>query len=179
VTIDNPIQAKDLGIAYVPSDRKQDGLVLIHSVKDNLTITYLKELEGFMSIDARKERQVAGEWIARLGIKTPSMYTEVNSLSGGNQQKVVIAKWLLTDPKVLILNDPTRGIDVGAKVEVYKLMEDLCRRGIAIIMVSSELPETVGIADKVVVFHDGRIMGEVWRSDFEQKKILHMAVGGN
>ncbi len=179
VTIDNPIQAKDLGIAYVPSDRKQDGLVLIHSVKDNLTITCLKELEGFMSMNARKERQVAGKWIDRLDIKTPSMYTEVNSLSGGNQQKVVIAKWLLTDPKVLILNDPTRGIDVGAKVEVYKLMEDLCRRGIAIIMVSSELPETVGIADKVVVFHDGMVMGEVRRSDFEQKKILHMAVGGN
>jgi ABC-type sugar transport system ATPase subunit len=99
-------------------------------------------------------------------------------LSGGNQQKVVIAKWLLISPKVLIMNDPTRGIDVGAKVEIYKVMEELCREGISIIMVSSELPEVMGITDRMMVFADGNVVGEFKRSDYDQNKILHMAVKG-
>ena len=178
VEINNPIDAKKHGVAYVPSDRKKDGLVLIHSVKNNLTVTYLKELAGLLALDAKKEKALVGEWIGRLKIKTPHSNTVVNSLSGGNQQKIVIAKWLLTNPGVLILNDPTKGIDVGAKVEVYKLMEQLCKNGIGIVMVSSELPEIVGIADKAVIFHKGRVKGEVRRSEFDQKKMLYMAVGG-
>lgn len=179
VQINNPIAAKSHGIAYVPSDRKKEGLVLIHSAKHNLTITYLQELAGLLAIDSKREKKLAGHWIDRLNIKTPSQNTVVNLLSGGNQQKIVIAKWLLTEPKILILNDPTKGIDVGAKVEVYKLMEELCKKGIGIVMVSSELPETIGIADRVFVFHKGKIRGEVKRADFEQKEMLYMAVGGN
>lgn len=178
VEIRTPIDAKEYGIAYLPSDRKKQGLVLIHSVKDNLTVTYLKKLRKFINLDAKKEKAISATWIEKFRIKTPHLNTAVNSLSGGNQQKIVIAKWLLTDPKVLILNDPTRGIDVGAKVEVYKMMEELCKKGIAIIMVSSELPETIGIADRVTVFYKGKIVGEVSRNEFEQKKMLYMAVGG-
>ncbi len=179
VQINNPIEAKNHGIAYVPSDRKKEGLVLIHSVKHNLTVTFLQELVGLLAIDSKRENKLAGQWIDRLNIKTPSQNTVVDSLSGGNQQKIVIAKWLLTEPKILILNGPTRGIDVGAKVEVYRLMEELCQKGIGIVMVSSELPETIGIADRVYIFHKGKIRGEVKRADFEQKKMLYMAVGGN
>ena len=178
VHINNPLDAKKHGIAYIPSDRKQDGLVAIHSVKDNITVTILDELRRGFAIDRTKERRYCDEWIERVKVKTPSRDTLVESLSGGNQQKVVITKWLLTDPKVLIMNDPTRGIDVGAKVEIYKIMESLCQQGISIIMVSSELPETMGITDRMLVFSDGRIVGEVARDDYEQREILNMAVGG-
>lgn len=178
IRIRNPIEAKKNGIAYVPSDRKQEGLVLVHSVKDNLTITMLEKL-GVFKLDSKKERQYCDSWINKLGIKTPSRFVAINSLSGGNQQKVVIAKWLLTNPKVIIMNEPTRGIDVGAKVEIYKVMEELCKEGISIIMVSSELPETMGITDRMLVFADGKMVGEVKRSEYQQDKILHMAVGGS
>jgi len=177
--IRNPIEAKDLGIAYIPSDRKQDGLVLVNTVKHNLTITKIDELGKGLRIDFRKENEYCDTWIQKLGIKTPSRETEINSLSGGNQQKVVISKWLLTNPKVLIMNDPTRGIDVGAKVEIYKVMEELCKEGISIIMVSAELPETMGITDRIIVFAEGKVVGEYQRSEYDQNKILHTAVGGN
>ena len=176
VEIDNPLDAKKHGIAYIPSDRKQDGLVLIHSVKDNLTITQLDALGRGLHIDARKEKEYCDRWIEKLDIKTPSSQTIINSLSGGNQQKVVIAKWLLTNPKVLIMNDPTRGIDVGAKVEIYTVMEELCKQGISIIMVSAELPEVMGITDRILVFTDGMIAGEFERSGYDQNEILHLAV---
>lgn len=178
VHISNPIQAKDHGIAYVPSDRKKEGLVLIHSVRNNISATYIDKLKKGLRLDKKLEDQICAEWVEKLKIKTPSVDVTVDSLSGGNQQKVVIAKWLLTNPKVLILNEPTRGIDVGAKVEIYKLMEELCQRGIAIIMVSSELPETIGITDRILVFRDGVVKGEFKRSEFTQKSILQIAVGG-
>ena len=178
VRIKDPIEAKKHGIVYVPSDRKQDGLIVIHSVKDNITVTILEQLRKGFVIDRKKERQYCDEWIERVNVKTPSRDILVESLSGGNQQKVVIAKWLLTDPKVIIMNDPTRGIDVGAKVEIYKIMESLCQQGISIIMVSSELPETMGITDRMLVFSDGKIVGEIVRKDYEQHEILQMAVGG-
>jgi ABC-type sugar transport system ATPase subunit len=178
IQIRTPIEAKDMGIAYIPSDRKQDGLVLVNTVKHNLTVTKIDELgKGFM-IDSRRENEYCDTWIEKLGIKTPSGDVEVNSLSGGNQQKVVISKWLLTNPKVLIMNDPTRGIDVGAKVEIYKVMEELCKEGISIIMVSAELPETMGITDRIIVFADGKVVGEYRRSEYNQNDILHTAVGG-
>ena len=179
VRIKNPIEAKALGIGYIPSDRKQDGLVLVNTVKNNLTVTVLDEVSTAGVIRSKLERDYCDTWIGKLDIKTPSRLVEVNSLSGGNQQKVVIAKWLLTNPKVLIMNDPTRGIDVGAKVEIYKVMEELCKEGISIIMVSSELPETMGITDRMMIFTDGRIVGEVSRSEYNQKDILQLAVGGN
>lgn len=176
VKIKSPIDAKRQGIAYIPSDRKKDGLVLIHSVKDNLTLTQIDELGRGFSIDSRKEKEYCDTWIAKLRIRTPSIQTIIGSLSGGNQQKVVIAKWLLTNPKVLIMNDPTRGIDVGAKVEIYKVMEELCKEGISIIMVSAELPEVMGITDRMIVFTDGKVVGEFKRSEYDQNTILHMAV---
>jgi ABC-type sugar transport system ATPase subunit len=178
VRINNPIEAKEYGIAYVPSDRKKEGLVLIHSVRNNISATYIDKLTKGLRLDSKREGQIVDEWIGKLKIKTPSKEVQVDSLSGGNQQKIVIAKWLLTNPKVLILNEPTRGIDVGAKVEIYRLMEELCQQGIAIIMVSSELPETIGITDRILVFRDGKIKGEFNRSEFTQKSILQLAVGG-
>lgn len=179
VHIGNPIEAKQHGIGYVPSSRKEEGLVLIHSVRYNVSSTYIDSLKKGLTLDTKKEKEIVAEWIEKLRIKVPSMEVQVDSLSGGNQQKVVIAKWLLTNPKVLILNEPTRGIDVGAKVEIYKLMEELCQKGIAIIMVSSELPETIGITDRILVFRDGQIRGEFNRKEFTQKSILQIAVGGD
>jgi ABC-type sugar transport system ATPase subunit len=179
IKIRNPIEAKGYGIGYIPSDRKKEGLVLINTVKNNLTVTVLGEVSSGGVLSSVKENRYSDTWIGKLGIKTPSRNTEIDSLSGGNQQKVVIAKWLLTNPKVLIMNDPTRGIDVGAKVEIYKVMEELCKEGISIIMVSSELPETMGITDRMVVFADGRVVAEIDRSDYNQKDILKLAVGGN
>ncbi len=176
VSIKNVMDAKILGIAYLPANRKDEGLVLMHSVRANTSITILDELGAV--IDKKKETKIIDEWIAKLRIKTPSPDVAVESLSGGNQQKVVIAKWLAANPKILIVNEPTRGIDVGAKVEIYKLLEELCAEGIAVIMVSSELPETMGISDRILIFKEGEIKGEFNRTDFTQKQILHIAVGG-
>jgi ABC-type sugar transport system ATPase subunit len=178
VKIRNPLEAKKFGIGYVPSDRKQEGLVLVSTVRNNLTVTKIDEMGHPLKIDFKKEDACCDEWVGKLDIRTPSSSTGMNSLSGGNQQKVVIAKWLLTNPKVLIMNDPTRGIDVGAKVEIYKVMEELCTKGISIIMVSSELPETMGITDRMIVFADGKVVGEYERKDYEQNTIMHTAVGG-
>jgi len=178
VVIPNPIEAKRLGIGYIPSDRKQDGLVLINTVKNNLTITMVDELGRGLKMDSRREDAYCEKWIGKLGVKTSSKNAVMETLSGGNQQKVVIAKWLLTEPKVLIMNDPTRGVDVGAKVEIYKVMEELCKEDISIIMVSSELPETMGITDRIIIFADGQVVGDVERKDYDQNRILHMAVGG-
>ncbi|HET6488055.1 MAG TPA: sugar ABC transporter ATP-binding protein [Spirochaetia bacterium] len=179
VRIDDPLAAKRLGIAYVPSDRKQEGLVLIHSLKDNVAVTKLDELGRGLKLNGRKMKRYAEAWIAKLQIRAPSANAIVESLSGGNQQKVVVAKWLLTDPKVLIMNDPTRGVDVGAKVEIYKIMEELCRGGISIIMVTAELPEAIGITDRMLVLANGRVVGEYRRSEYDQGTILHLAVKGN
>ncbi len=176
VTIKNTIEAKKHGIAYVPADRKDEGLILGQSVRSNTSVTVLDQLGAI--IDKKKETQLIDQWVKKLQIKTPSPDVLVDSLSGGNQQKVVLAKWLAADPKVLIVNEPTRGIDVGAKVEIYKLLEELCAQGIAVIMISSELPETVGIADRILIFKEGEIKGEFNRKDFTQKQILQIAVGG-
>ncbi|WP_353423338.1 sugar ABC transporter ATP-binding protein [Christensenella massiliensis] len=176
VTIKNMIDAKKYGLAYVPASRKDEGLVLMHSVRNNTSITVLDQLGGI--IDKKKETAMIDQWIRKLQIKTPSPDVSVDSLSGGNQQKVVLAKWLAADPKVLIVNEPTRGIDVGAKVEIYKLLEELCQQGIAVVMISSELPETVGIADRILIFKEGEIKGEFNRRDFTQKQILQIAAGG-
>ncbi|MEG2575000.1 MAG: sugar ABC transporter ATP-binding protein [Christensenella sp.] len=176
VTIKNMIAAKKYGIAYVPANRKDEGLILNQTVRANTSITVLDRLGAI--IDKKKENELISEWVTKLNIKTPSPDVLMDSLSGGNQQKVVLAKWLAANPKVLIVNEPTRGIDVGAKVEIYKLLEELCQQGIAVIMISSELPETVGIADRILIFKEGGIKGEFHRKDFTQKQILQIAVGG-
>jgi len=178
VVIKNPEAAIKAGIAYVPRERKSEGLVLEGTVKENMTLAYLKELKASFGLKLKQEKDLVAAWINKLEIKTPSMNAQINSLSGGNQQKVVLAKWLVNRPKVLILNEPTRGVDVGAKVEIYKLIEDLCKEGLAIIMISSETPEIMGISDRILVVCEGRINGECSREEFEQERLMMMAIGG-
>lgn len=178
VNIKTPRDAIMTGMGYVPAERKNEGLMLIHSVKENITISNLKGFKRLkIFINHRKEREAAQSWLEKVDIKTPSLNTMVESLSGGNQQKVVLAKWLMTDPKVLFMNEPTRGIDVGAKVEVYKLMGKMCEAGLGIVMISSELPEIMAIADRILTVHEGRITGEFKKSDFSQEGLLFAALG--
>ena len=173
----SPYAAKRAGIGYIPADRKKDGLMLIHSVSANMTISILDQIKTHRLLDRKKEAALVDSWVRTLEIKTPSAGTIINSLSGGNQQKVVLAKWLSIEPKLLILNEPTRGIDVGSKSEIYKLMNDLCRQGIGIIMISSDLPEVMGMSDRMVVICDGRVGGTMERAAFTQDAIMAKAIG--
>ena len=180
VRIMSPKQAKELGIGYIPSDRKAEGLFLHHSVATNISINVLPQILGPGGlVNFGKEGRLTNKWIQKLKIKTPTSQTPAESLSGGNQQKIVVAKWLAAQPKVLILNEPTRGIDVGAKLEIYNLMNELSEQGISFIMVSSELPEVMAMSDRIVVLHEGRQKGELMREEFSQEKLLSTAIGGN
>ncbi|MEG2624260.1 MAG: sugar ABC transporter ATP-binding protein [Clostridia bacterium] len=179
VQINSPEDAKKQGIGYLPSDRKAAGLFLIHSVSDNITLNVLDRIANRLGlVSANKGWHLSGEWIQKLRIKTPGAGVLAQTLSGGNQQKVVLAKWLAMGPKLLILNDPTRGIDVGAKTEIYNLMNDLSQQGLAIIMVSSELPEIMAMSDKIVILHEGIHKGTLDRDEFAQEKLLATAIGG-
>ena len=178
VAIHSPEEAIRAGIAYVPSERKQDGLILSHSVKNNMTLANLRKYNRGYAIDSAAETAAARGWVDALDIKTPGLGAAVDTLSGGNQQKVVIAKWLDTAPQILILNEPTRGVDVGAKVEIYNTLELMCKKKIGVIMISSELPEIMAIADRIIVIHEGRYMGECLKQDISQERLLSMAIGG-
>ena len=178
VAIHSPEEAIRAGIAYVPSERKQDGLILSHSVKNNMTLANLRKYNRGYAIDSAAETAAARGWVDTLDIKTPGLGAAVDTLSGGNQQKVVIAKWLDTAPQILILNEPTRGVDVGAKVEIYNTLELMCKKKIGVIMISSELPEIMAIADRIIVIHEGRYMGECLKQDISQERLLSMAIGG-
>lgn len=179
VRITSPKQAKELGIGYIPSDRKAEGLFLHHSVATNISVNVLSQILGRgRLLSFGKEERLTQTWIQKLKIKTPTPQTPAESLSGGNQQKIVVAKWLAAEPKVLILNEPTRGIDVGAKLEIYNLMNELSEQGISFIMVSSELPEVMAMSDRIVVLHEGRQKGELMREDFSQERLLSTAIGG-
>jgi ribose transport system ATP-binding protein len=175
VDIRTPAQAAVLGIGYLTEDRKQLGLLLDQSVRDNIVLATIPRFSpgGFPRFTAMAE--VATEFIGRLRIKTPSTAQEARNLSGGNQQKVAIAKWLVRDSDVLIFDEPTRGIDVGAKEEIYALLDDLAAQGKAIIMISSELPEVLRLSDRVVVMAQGRVTGVLPRSDATQERIMHLA----
>lgn len=179
------VQIKNFGdavkhrIAYLSEDRKGQGLVLVFDVKQNITLANLDNLLKGGLLNLRKEKEDAKKLVSALNIKTPSMKQKVKYLSGGNQQKVVLAKWLYTECDILIFDEPTRGIDVGAKVEIYKLMIDLARNGKAIIMISSELPEILGMSDRITVMHDGGIAGELTIEEADQVKILYLATGGS
>lgn len=176
--INSPQDAKKYGIGYLPSDRKAAGLFLIHSVGDNITINVLDQiLNRYRIVDKNLSTQVARKWSEAMTVKTPSLGTKAQTLSGGNQQKVVISKWLAANPKLLILNDPTRGIDVGAKLEIYNLMNELSKQGLAIIMVSSELPEIMAMSDRIVVLHEGEFRGTLLKEEFSQEKLLEVAIG--
>src|SRR5690606_24561441 len=155
VTVGSPAAAIEHGIAYVPEDRRRHGVVLEMPVSANVTLAALDELSGPAGLDFGRERALASEYSTRLGVKTPSIYTPVASLSGGNQQKVALSRWLVRRPSVLILDEPTQGIDVGAKSEIHRLMTELARQGVAILMISSELPEVLGMSDRIYVMHGG------------------------
>ncbi len=178
VKIRSPQEAIRHGIGLVTEDRKQQGLVLGMAVRENNTLANLDLLSTLGFIRRREEREVAEKYRTDLAIKTPSIEQAVQNLSGGNQQKVVLAKWLYTGSKILIFDEPTRGIDVGAKSEIYKLMNGLAAQGVAIIMISSELPEILGMSDRILVMHEGRIAGELSRAEANQERIMQLATGG-
>lgn len=170
-----PSDAVAAGLALVSEDRKQYGLNLIGSVRDNIVIGALKELTKGVFVNDRVLQKVAQEQAQALYIKTPNLQAKVGSLSGGNQQKVVLAKWLLCDSKVLILDEPTRGIDVGAKTEIYKLINGLAAKGLAIIMVSSEMPEVIGMSDRICVFSEGQLTATLDHTEATQELIMQYA----
>ncbi|MCY7486707.1 sugar ABC transporter ATP-binding protein [Paenibacillus alvei] len=178
VVIRKPVDAVNHGIGFITEDRKDEGLVLDFSVRENMV---LPSISGFTKkglISTQSEKVFVDALIKRLQIKTHSAETAAGNLSGGNQQKVVIAKWIGIGPKLLILDEPTRGVDVGAKREIYQLMNELTGHGVAIIMVSSELPEVLGMSDRIVVVHEGRITGELNKAEATQEKIMTLATGG-
>ena len=172
----NPRQAIDMGLYYMTEDRKRNGLVLLMDVAGNTTLSALIKIQKHGVIDYKKEKRIVQDFVGKIRIKTPSLQQKARNLSGGNQQKVVLAKALLTEPEVLILDEPTRGIDVGAKKEIYLLINELKSRGKAIIMISSEMPEILGMSDRIMVLHEGRKKGELQRAEATQEKIMELAL---
>lgn len=177
VEVRTPQDAIRYGIGLLTEDRKNQGLVLGMTVRENTTLANLGAVLMGPFIDRRKERAAADQYVRELQIKTPSIEQAAQNLSGGNQQKVVLAKWLFTQSKVLIFDEPTRGIDVGAKTEIFKLMNALVRRGVAILVISSELPEVLGMCDRILVMHEGRLAGELSRQEASQEAIMRAATG--
>lgn len=175
--INSPRDAITAGIGYVTEDRKGEGLVLKLSVAENITLVALDEFWHRLKLNLKEERKTAENYVEELSIKTPSLSQQVENLSGGNQQKAVLAKWLLSDCKILIMDEPTRGIDVGAKVEVYNLINQLAKSGKAIFVITSEIPELLGICDRVVVMSEGKISGFLSREEADQEKIMRLSIG--
>jgi putative multiple sugar transport system ATP-binding protein len=176
VNFASPRQAIRAGIAYATEDRKGNGLILIQDIKANITLANLKAIARHgMAVDDNKEITAAEKYREMLNIKTPSVEQKVINLSGGNQQKVSVAKWLFAGPDVLIFDEPTRGIDVGAKYEIYCIMNDLAAKGMCIVMISSELPEILGMSDRIYIVSSGKISGELSRAEATQEKIMQMA----
>ncbi len=177
VRIHSPAKAIQLGIGYVPEDRREHGVILEMPIAANASLADLTRVSRWGWIDENKESDLAQRYIGQLRIKTASSQTPAGALSGGNQQKVALARWLAIDPKVLILDEPTQGVDVGSKSEIHSLMVDLAERGLAIIMISSELPEILGMSDRVAVMHAGSISGILSRQEATQQRILTLALG--
>lgn len=173
----DPVDALNKGMALLTENRRTDGLVPLMSVKGNLSLAILDQLANGGWIRSRHEARVAAEQVDRLAIKTPSLSQPVRFLSGGNQQKVLMGRWLLRDPKVLILSEPTRGIDVGAKTEIYRLIDQMAHRGIGILVISTEMPEILGISDRIIVMYNGRVTGEFSRAEATQEKLIAAAAG--
>jgi len=176
VRITSPAQAIRLGIGYVPEDRRQHGVVLEMSIAANASMASLGAVSRRGLIDRTAERAAAARYVDQLRIRTPSVDTGVGALSGGNQQKVALARWLSIDPTVLILDEPTQGVDVGSKAEIHGLMQDLVERGLAIVMISSELPEILGMSDRIAVMHAGTLRGVLTREEATPAKILALAL---
>ena len=177
VSIGSPADAIKNGIGFVTEDRKRFGLVLDQTIGKNMTLAALKKIGGAFLTDQTRETIVAKKSMEDLRVKANSPLTVAGTLSGGNQQKVVLAKWLLTNPKVLFLDEPTRGIDVGAKQEIYSYINNLAKEGLAIVLVSSELPEVLGLSDRVLVLHEGRLTGEFTRQEATAEKVMAAATG--
>ena len=177
VRITSPAQAIACGIAYLPEDRLRHGVIPAMPVSANITLASLARLSRFGSMDFRREREIAVDYARRFAIRTPAIFARVSTLSGGNQQKVALSRWLATKPSVLILDEPTQGIDVGAKSEIHALMCDLAAQGAAILMISSELPEILGMSDRIAVMRGRTIGGTLNRSEATQAKILALALG--
>ncbi len=164
-------------IAYLPEDRRKHGVILDLPISSNITLASLKILSSFGGMDFKRERELAAEYTRRLGVKTPSIHDSVATLSGGNQQKVALSRWLITKPEVLILDEPTQGIDVGAKSEIHQLMTELAEQGVAILMISSELPEVLGMSDRIAVMCGGTIVKILERGTATQQEVLALALG--
>ncbi|MCL6571120.1 MAG: sugar ABC transporter ATP-binding protein [Bacillus sp. (in: Bacteria)] len=175
VKMKNPSIAIENGLGLVTEDRKQLGLVLNMTVRENFSLTHLKKYTKFDFVNRKQEAKKTQEYIEKLGIKTPTVEQEIINLSGGNQQKVVLAKWIARNPKVLIVDEPTRGIDIGAKAEVHSLLTTLAKQGMGIIMISSELPEVLSMCDRIIVIREGRISGEFTRDIASQELIIQAA----
>jgi rhamnose transport system ATP-binding protein len=177
IDVRSAAQAVSLGIAYVPEDRRRHGVIPEMSVAQNTTLAILKRISTAGWLNVANERAKAQDFVKRFSVKTASLDTPVGNLSGGNQQKVALARWLATEPRALILDEPTQGIDVGAKSEIHRLMSELAGRGLAIIMISSELPEILGMSDRIVVMHAGTIAGTLDRAEATQENVLALALG--
>jgi len=174
----NPIEAIRAGIALAPENRKQQGLVMEMALRENMSLPSLIRDQHHGFLNRQQEAKITEQMIKQMQIKTPSAEQEVRYLSGGNQQKVVLGKWLAMEPKLLLLDEPTRGIDVGAKQEIYGLMEELTHRGVAILFVSSEMEEVLGMSDRALVMHEGRLSGELARNELTEEAIMQLATGG-
>lgn len=172
----SPKAAIDRGFSMVPEDRKDKGLILSHSVQNNIQMTILDRISRLGMLCGRKGKRTVGTFIENLNIKTSGMQQKVGMLSGGNQQKVVLAKCMAPESKVILLDEPTRGVDVGAKAEIYKIINDLASKGFAIIMVSSELPELIAVSDRIIVMREGRISGEIDAKDVTEEQVMALAI---
>ena len=165
------------GLAYVPEDRRQQGLVMDFSIAANITLPILQKFSHLGIVDRQRERTIATDYSQQLRVRSAGIEQLVKALSGGNQQKVVLAKWLVTNPRILILDEPTRGVDIGAKAEVHRIISDLASKGLAIILISSELPEVLAMSDRVLVMHEGRLTGAFNRAEADQEKVMFAATG--
>jgi L-arabinose transport system ATP-binding protein len=176
VAPDSPHAAIVAGIGFAPEDRKHEALLLFRSILDNAALCVTDRTGSFGFFSRRRAMDIVAPLAAKMSIKTPSLDEEVSKLSGGNQQKVVLARWLARQPVLLILDEPTRGIDIGAKSEIYRLIGELAANGIGVILISSEMPELIGLADRVLVMADGRVTAELTRPNIDEATILHHAM---
>jgi rhamnose transport system ATP-binding protein len=177
VRIDSPAEAIHLGIGYVPEDRRQHGTILEMSVATNISLASLKAISPFGIINTTKEQELATNYVQRLRIKTASISTVAGTLSGGNQQKVALARWLAINPRIMILDEPTQGVDVGSKAEIYDFIVQLAEQGVAVLLISSELPEILGMCDRIGVMRGGTIVGMLSREEATQASVASLAFG--
>lgn len=173
----NPMYMQERGVALVPESRKTEGLLLKNTIGFNITLPVLSKFISHLRVNTEEEEKIVDAGMESLRVKAPSSRVNCSTLSGGNQQKVLLAKWLATNPKVLILDEPTRGIDVGAKAEIYTIINELAKRGLAVILISSEMPEVMNMSDRMMIMNEGRITGELDHTDYSQELILKYAMG--